>query len=256
MTIWPINIKGMFCNFFSIDKYFRNRDKIKYFTSNDCLISLFVFNNLSSEIKDKTNESLQTTDNLDNILYISLTLFLTIYIPIVLTVLSAITSALHYGDNTLTHILNFIITSSNIYLPKSWISTHPHLSPHQPRFLILPAYLLKEIQQMVVKWELMHDAMGQWSLNGIRKGHTQSSASAQQSPTGVGKAFLSGGCSYRVSKPRHSEEGCMRGVSMGWERCAYRVWQSPCVGTGAKEYSTLIFILVFSIFIFVSPFCQ
>lgn len=35
-----INIGGMFCNFFGIGKYFRNCDKIKYFTSNDCLISL------------------------------------------------------------------------------------------------------------------------------------------------------------------------------------------------------------------------
>lgn len=58
----------MFCNFFSLYKYFRNWGKINYFTSNNCLISLSDFNNLSSEVKDNTSKFLQTTNILDNIL--------------------------------------------------------------------------------------------------------------------------------------------------------------------------------------------
>lgn len=75
----------MFCNFFSIKKYFRNWDKIKYFTSNDWLIYFSGFSNLNSEVKGSTNKSLQTIDILDNFWYFPLTLPLAIYIPVVLT---------------------------------------------------------------------------------------------------------------------------------------------------------------------------
>lgn len=116
------------------------------------LLNLSGFNNLSSDIKDNTNKSLQTIDILGNILYVSLTLPLTIYIPIVLSILSAITSALHYSDTLLPIFWILSLPAGMIYLPKSWINLYTHPSLNQPHFLILPAYLFKEIHHMVMMW--------------------------------------------------------------------------------------------------------
>ena len=137
-------MQSMFCSSFSIDAFFRSWDKIKYFTSNDCLIFFSGFHNLNSEVRDNRNKFLQTIDILNNFWNFPLTLRLTIYISVVIKVLSAITSALHYGDNTLVHSLDFCHYQKAVYLPKSWIKSY--LSNHSFwlfQFIYAKAFTIK-----------------------------------------------------------------------------------------------------------------
>lgn len=96
-----------------------------YFTSNDCLISLSGFNNLSSEVKGNTNQSFQTIAIIDNILYILLPSPFTVYIPVTQTVLSGIPSAFHYGGNILLITWILPLPAAIVYLFQSHELTIP-----------------------------------------------------------------------------------------------------------------------------------
>lgn len=111
-----------------------------YFTSNDCLISLSGFNNLSSEVKGNTNQSFQTIAIIDNILYILLPSPFTVYIPVTQTVLSGIPSAFHYGGNILLITWVLPLPAAIVCLFQS----HELTIPIQSQFPKLPVHLCKE----------------------------------------------------------------------------------------------------------------
>lgn len=133
-------MQSMFCSSSSIDAFFRSWDKIKYFPSNDCLIFFSSFHNLNSEVRDNRNKFLQTIDIFNNFWNFPLTLHLTIYISVVIKVLSAITSALHYGDNTLVHSLEFCHYQKQLYIFQSHELNPTSL---QSQFLIISIHLCK-----------------------------------------------------------------------------------------------------------------
>ena len=132
----------MFCNFFSLYKYFRNWGKIKYFTSNDCLISLSDFNNLSSEVKDNISKSLQTTDILDNILCFFDLAFGNLYTCSSNSFISNIICPSLGCWHSCPHS-EFYHYQQQLPIFQSHELTTP--LPCQPHFLILTSYLLKEI---------------------------------------------------------------------------------------------------------------
>lgn len=122
-----------------IDTYCRTWDKIFYFTSNDCLISLSGFNNLSSEVKGNTDQSFQTIAIIDNVLYVLLPSPFTVYIPVIQTALSGIPSALHYGDNILLIFWILPLPAAIVYCFQS----HELAIPIQSQFPILTVPYVK-----------------------------------------------------------------------------------------------------------------